>query len=129
MVFKGLPHGVKISISRSIKAAFEKYMEKIEWNEDQFNMLQFINFWKEYAKENSTWNQNLDASLLNDHTFHEELAAKINETIEKVLSEEPTAEQIEELERLIKEQGIKDLTYSCKLEAQYYINSLKNKEK
>ncbi|RLQ94763.1 hypothetical protein [Falsibacillus albus] len=122
-MFKGLSQGVKISITRSISTAFEQYMSRIEWAEDRFNLQDFIQDWKEYIHTNSSWYGKIDEQTKNDPVFHQELANKINETIEKILSEEPTKEQIEEIEELQSQSG-KEFSYSCKAEAKYVAEQL-----
>ncbi|RSK28887.1 hypothetical protein EJF36_19510 [Bacillus sp. HMF5848] len=121
-MLKNLPHGVKISISRSINQAFEQYMNDIKWSEDKFNLQNFMNEWRAYIESNASWFGKVDKELKSNPTFHEELAGKINECINKVLSEEPTSEQIEQLDRLIHETGAPDVSYSCKAEAKFYID-------
>ncbi|MCM3004641.1 hypothetical protein [Priestia koreensis] len=124
-MLKNLPQGTKISITRSIHIAFEQYMSNIQWNENQFDINDFIQQWKQYIEQNASWFKNLDAETKADPIFHEELAVKINETIEKILAEEPTEEQIHKLEELTKSTG-KEIDYSSKLEARYLIDTLSN---
>jgi multidrug efflux pump subunit AcrB len=127
-MLKQLPHGVKISITRSIAAAFEKYMSDIQWNEDKYDLEVFIGQWRVYTDRHSTWFDKVDESIKNDQSFHNELAQKINETIEKILSEEPTEEQIEQLNQLEKDLDL-DVAYSCKAEAKYHIERLEKQLK
>ncbi|TFE04091.1 hypothetical protein [Jeotgalibacillus salarius] len=121
-----LPTGTKISITRSINTALEQYMAEIEWNEDKFSMVEFMNGWSTYITTQASWYQNLEPSVKESPEFHEELANKINETIEKVLEEEPTPAQIERIEQLQLSTGT-DMDYSCKAEAKYVIQSLERK--
>ncbi|WP_108668894.1 hypothetical protein [Peribacillus acanthi] len=123
-MLKELSSGIKISISRSISTAFEQYMNKIEWDEDKANIEEFANDWKEYINKNASWYDKVDDQTKANPTFHEELAVKMNETIEKILTEEPTAEQIEEIEKLAKQLKIEDPSYSCRAEARYVIDKL-----
>jgi translation elongation factor EF-G len=123
-MLKNLPHGTKISISRSITFAFEQYMNNIGWDEQQFNPEQFMQQWRDYIEKHSTWFHYLDEQTKQAPSFHEELAKKINEIMEKVLSEKPTEEQMEKLEQLVKELGVENVTYSCKAEAAYHIERL-----
>lgn len=125
LIFKDLPQGIKVSISRSIKTAFENFMAELNWNDEKFDMQQFILYWQGYAKENSAWNKNIESAILTDAKFHEELAEKINEVIMKVVSEKPTEAQINMLEDLSKRNGLNDIDYSCKAEAQFYIDKFK----
>jgi transketolase len=122
-MFKNLSSGTKISITRSIKTSFEQYMASIQWEEDKFNIENFIQSWRSYITEHASWYKNLDEQTKNDPEFHQELALKINETIEKVLSEDPSADQIEALEEIQKAQGT-DYDFSCKAEAKYLLEKL-----
>jgi hypothetical protein len=124
-VFKDLAPGVKISISRSISKSFEQYMSRIGWDENEFHLENFIKEWREYIIKSSSWYGQISDEIKNDAVFHEELAVKINETINKILNEEPTQEQIEEIERLQEKQG-KEINFSCKMEAKYIIDTQRN---
>jgi hypothetical protein len=122
-MLKNLTSGTKISITRSIKTSFEQYMTSIQWEEDKFNIEDFIQSWRSYITEHASWYKNLDEQTKNDPEFHQELALKINKTIEKVLSEEPSEDQIQSLEELQKEKGT-DFDFSCKAEAKYLLDKL-----
>jgi hypothetical protein len=124
-MFNSLPHGIKISITRSISAAFEQYMKSIQWDEQKYDLEAFVNYWRDYAEKNASWFDKMNEEMKSNPEFHEELAAKINETIEKILTEPPTEEQMKELDRLIQELGIEDIDYTCKTEAKYHIDRLK----
>ncbi|MGF2618203.1 hypothetical protein ACQUWN_21705 [Rossellomorea aquimaris] len=113
-------------MSRSITTSFENYMEKIEWNEDKFNLSQFVEIWKDYISNSASWYKQLSAEQKNDPEFHEDLAKKINEIIEKTFAEPPTSSQIEEIDALQKELNT-DYEYSCKAEAKYVLTFLKKK--
>lgn len=128
-MLKNLSPGVKISISRSISTAFEQYMNSIEWNEEIADMKMFVLQWKEYITQNASWYEKVDETLKTDPAFHEELANKINQTINKILSERPTDDQIEEIEELQKQVSIKEYTYSCRAEARYVIEQLQKELK
>ncbi len=123
-MFNNLPHGVKISITRSIKAAFEQYMRTIKWDENKYNLEAFMQEWKEYATNHASWYNSIEDAIKSNPVFHEELAVKINEIIEKMLTEEPSEEQITELDNLIKEMGIADIDYSCRTKAKYHLERL-----
>ncbi|MDX8361103.1 hypothetical protein ACSVDA_07490 [Cytobacillus sp. Hm23] len=123
-MFKNLPHGIKISISRSISAAFEQYMNKIEWNEEKYDTNDFIQHWRHYADKNASWFDKIEDEIKENPLFHEQLADKINETIEKLLSEQPTNDQIQQIESLVNELQIEDIDYACKSEAKYHIDQL-----
>lgn len=124
-MLKDLAPGIKISISRSISKSFEQYMGRIGWDENKYNLNDFIKEWREYIIHSSSWYSQLSEEMKADPVFHEELAVKINETIEKIFSEEPTPAQIEEIEKLQAKQG-KEFDYSCKMEAKYIIDTYKN---
>lgn len=128
-MLKSLSHGVKISITRSISQAFEQYMNSISWDEKKVDFNKFLQEWRSYSDGNASWFDKIDNSIKSDPTFHEELAEKINETMEKVLSEEPTEEQINEINHLVKALGVDDVNYSCKAESKYHIEQLTNKLK
>jgi len=125
-MFNNLPHGVKISIAKSISLAFEQYMKDIQWDEARYDLEEFIQYWRNYAEENASWFAQIDEQTKASPQFHEELAAKINETIEKIVTEAPTEEQMQELDRLIQTLGIEDIDYSCKTEAKYHTERLKS---
>lgn len=124
-MLKDLAPGIKISISRSISKSFEQYMSRIGWVENKYNLNDFIKEWREYIINSSSWYSQLSEEMKADPVFHEELAVKINETIEKVFNEEPTPAQIEEIEELQTKHG-KEFDYSCKMEAKYIIDTYKN---
>lgn len=122
-MFKDLPTSIKISITRSITVAFERYMKQIQWNEEKFRIEDFIAEWRKYITESSAWYKKLDDKIKADPVFHEELAAKINETIDKLLSDEPTEAQIAQIEQLEKRLG-KEFNISCKTEAKYILENV-----
>ncbi|KAB2490616.1 hypothetical protein ACU3L3_00880 [Priestia endophytica] len=125
-MLKDLPQGVKVSITRSITKAFEDYMSEIKWNESQYSSNAFIDQWKTYIRNNASWFKKIDESMKESPEFHQELAVKINETIQKVITEPPTEEQVAQLERLTKEQGNINVDYSCKAEARFWIHKFVN---
>jgi hypothetical protein len=122
-MLKNFSSGTKISITRSIKTSFEQYMASIQWKEDKFNIEDFILNWRSYITEHASWYKNLDETTKNDPEFHQDLALKINETIERVLSEAPSEDQINTLEGIQKKQGT-DYDFSCKAEAKYLLDKL-----
>lgn len=125
-MIKNLPQGMKISISRSIATSFETYMEKIEWNEKKFDLNEFVEMWRDYITHNASWYKQLSDEQKNDPKLHEDLANKINEITEKILSEEPKEDQVREIESLQKELNT-NYEYTCKAEARYVLNILKSK--
>jgi hypothetical protein len=122
-MFNELSPRIKISITRSISTVFEQYMEKIKWDESKYNLEDFIQEWREYINNHASWFKQVSDETKTNLEFHEGLAVKINETIDKMLSEEPTSEQMEKIDLLQKEQQT-DYSYSCKAEAKYLINYL-----
>jgi hypothetical protein len=122
-MYKKLPHGVKVGITRSIATSFENYMKEIEWNEKKFDIQQFMKQWRQYIQDHPSWINKLDDQLRDHPDFHEALAMKVNEKIADLLNEEPTEEQIYTL----KELHIQDGDSFCKLEAQYHIERAKGK--
>jgi hypothetical protein len=127
-MFKNLSSGTKISITRSIKTSFEQYMASIQWEEDKFAIEDFIQSWRSYITEHASWYKNLDEQTKNDPEFHQELALKINEIIDKVLSEEPSEVQIQSLEEIQKKNGT-DYDFSCKAEAKYLLDKFEASSK
>jgi hypothetical protein len=128
MAFKDLSQGIKISITRSITTSFESYMNGINWNEDKFNMQNFVAEWRKYIINHASWYSQISEATKADPIFHEELAVKINEVINKILSEKPSNAQIDEIVEL-QEQLEEDYDYSCKMEAKYVIEVMKDKLK
>ncbi|RFU67096.1 hypothetical protein D0469_15860 [Peribacillus saganii] len=119
-MFKDLSSGVKISITRSISTVFEHYMAKIDWEESRFSMEAFVVEWQEYITKHASWYNKVDNDIKGNPLFHEEMASKINETINKILSEEPTQEQMDDIKALEAKLG-KEIPFSCRAEARYVI--------
>ena len=120
---KKLTPGIKISITRSISKAFENYMKSIEWDEERLDIRAFVEEWKEYTTHHASWYQKVDEETKQDPAFHKELADKINQTIDRILSEEPDEEQMEII-KLLEEEAGTNHTYSCLAEAKYVIDKL-----
>lgn len=125
-MYKQLSSGVKISITRSISTSFESYLASIGWDEEKFSIEEFVASWQKYFTENAAWFDKVPQEVLVSQEFHEEIAKKIDETIEKVLSEKPTKKQIDSIEKLQKQLGT-NYTYDCKAEAAYVEQLLKEK--
>lgn len=123
-MYKSLPTGVKSSITRSISKNFEKYMEKIEWREDLFQLDDFIAEWKNYIETEASWYEKVPTEVKQSPVFHEEVADKMNQTINKILTEPPTEEQIARIEALQQNMST-NFDYSCKAEAVYVEKKLK----
>ncbi|MFD2446737.1 hypothetical protein ACFSO7_22620 [Bacillus sp. CGMCC 1.16607] len=127
-MFKDLSPGIKSSITRSITTAFEQYMHSIDWKESKFDLPAFIADWRDYIQNQASWYEKVDTETKINPQFHQELAEKINETIDKILSEKPTEAQMDEIENLQKEVR-EEFDYSCKTEAKYVIEKLKEELK
>lgn len=127
-MYKNLPSGIKISITRSISTAFEHYMASIDWEEDRFDMNDFIFFWRAYSEEQGTWFAKVEPEVKEDPGFHEAIAKKINETIEKIISE-PVSEDLAASIEIKQEKLGTSYQYGCKAEAQYVEQRLKEMEK
>lgn len=123
-MYNNLPHGIKISITRSIKVAFENYMESIHWDEDKYNFENFLAEWKKYSEKNASWFENINKEMLNNPTFSEELLEKINDTIKKMIITQPTEDQMKQIDELIEDLGIEDIDYCCKMEADFVLKQL-----
>lgn len=99
-------------------------MNSIQWDEEKANIEHFVQEWKEYIVQHASWYENIDDEIKANPTFHSELADKINQTIDKILNEAPTEEQMTEIEELQKQAGTDEYTYSCRAEARYVIDQL-----
>ena len=127
-MYKQLSSGVKISITRSISTSFEAYLASIGWDEDKFSMENFMAYWQNYFKDNAAWIDKVPPEILLSTEFHEEIAKKIDEVIDKILNEEPTEKQKKEIAKLQKQLGT-DYQFDCKAEAAYVEQLLKDKLK
>lgn len=124
-MYKQLPTGVKSSITRSISIVFEKYMASIEWAEDRFSMEDFSLAWGEYIKS-ASWTDKVSQEYMLHPDFHEEIAKKMNQVIDKILNEPPSEDQIARIE-IMQEQFDTHYDYACKAEASYVESILKQK--
>lgn len=124
---KDLTTGVKSSITRSIKTVFENYMASISWDENRFHMEDFIHQWRTYINESGTWNDKVSDEVKQSSAFHEEVANKMNQVIDKILNEPPSEEQIARIE-IMQEDLNTHYSYACKAEAVYVENQLKQKQ-
>ena len=125
-MYKQLSSGIKISITRSISTSFEAYLASIGWEEDKFSMEDFMASWQEYFKTNAAWIDKIPQEILLSTEFHEEIAKKIDEVMDKILTEPPTEKQIETIDAL-QAQLKTNYSYSCKAEAAYIEQLLKEK--
>ncbi|MGB3261067.1 hypothetical protein [Paenisporosarcina sp.] len=126
-MYKELPTGVKSSITRSIKTVFENYMASIEWSENRFKMEDFIQAWRIYISESASWTDKVSEECKQDPAFHEEVAKKMNQVIDKTLNEPPSEEQVAKIE-MMQEQLDTHYDYACKAEAAYVESILKEKQ-
>lgn len=124
IMLKDLPRGTKVSITNSIKTAFELYMRNLEWDLEAYSWDDFLAEWKSYNEQYASWQSTVEDSILNSEQFHQELATKMNADITKILNDDPTEDQIQQIEQLVKELKVEDPSYSCKLEAKYHIERL-----
>lgn len=127
-MYKQLSSGVKISITRSISTSFEAYLASISWDEDKFSMEDYMVSWQNYFKDNAAWIDKVPTEVLLSADFHEEIAKKMDEVINKMLNEAPTEKQKKEIDKLQKQLGT-DYQFDCKAEAAYVEQLLKNKLK
>lgn len=125
MKYKDLSAGIKSSITRSISTAFELYMAKIGWDEESFNMENFIKEWQVYISETASWYEKVPVELKESTEFHEEIAKKINATMEKILSEPVSEDLIASIE-IMQESLNTHYKYGCKAEALYVQSVLKD---
>lgn len=127
-MYKQLSSGIKISITRSISTSFELYLASIGWDEEKFSMEDFVKSWQNYFKENAAWYDKVPQEVLVSEEFHTEVAKKMDEVISKILNEQPTQKQIDDIAALQQQLGT-NYTYGCKAEATYIEQLLKEKLK
>ncbi len=125
-MFKSLSPNLKSSITRSITLTFEQYMTEIEWNSDRYDMEDFMKRWSEYITEKALWYEKIPDDVKHATQFHEEIAVRINEVIQKALSEPPSEDQIATIEQMQEAHNTKYL-YECKAEAAFVEAELKKK--
>lgn len=126
-MYKELSAGVKSSITRSITSVFENYMASIAWDENRFQMEDFIHAWRTYINESSTWTDKVSDEVKQSPAFHEEVAKKMNQVIDKILNEPPSEQQIANIE-IMQEEMNTHYDYACKAEAAYVESLLKQKQ-
>ena len=127
-MYHELPTGTKSSITRSISKAFELYMAKIGWDEKLFSIEDFIKSWQSYIQESASWYEKVPLEIKESQEFHEEMANKINATIEKILSEPVHEDLIASIEMKQNELNT-HYKYGCKAEALYVESVLKEMQK
>ena len=127
-MYNELSSGIKSSITRSITKAFEIYMTNIRWDEELFNIEDFVKSWQLYIVESATWIEKVPQEVKENPKFHEELALKINASIEKILSEPVNEELIASIENM-QDKLDTQFKYGCKAEALYVESLLKEMQK
>ncbi|WP_342600153.1 hypothetical protein MHB48_03390 [Psychrobacillus sp. FSL H8-0483] len=127
-MYNDLSSGIKSSITRSISKAFELYMAKIGWDENSFTMEDFVKSWQEYITESASWYDKVPLEVKESTDFHEEVAKKINASIEKILAE-PVHENLIASIEVMQNKLNTHYKYGCKAEALYVESVLKELEK
>jgi len=127
-MYNELSSGIKSSITRSITKAFEIYMTNIKWNEELFNIEDFVKSWQLYIVESATWYEKVSQEVKESPDFHEEIALKINATIEKTLAEPVNEDLIASIE-ILQNNLNTHFKYGCKAEALYVEALLKEMQK
>lgn len=127
-MYKELPATVKSNITRSISNVFQQYMATIQWSENKFKMEDFVLKWRNYINESPFWVNKISEECKQHTEFHEEIAKKINQVIEKILNEPPSEDQVAKIE-IMQEESNTHFNYACKAEAIYVESLLKEKQK
>lgn len=125
-MYNDLSPNIKSSITRSITQTFEQYMSDIQWEEDLYDIEDFIESWREYITTKALWYTKIPDDMKRASKFHEDLAQRINEVIQRVISEPPSEEQIANIE-IMQDKLNTHFTYDCKAEAVYVETMLKNR--
>lgn len=123
-MYKALTPSVKSNITKSISKVFEKYMKRIEWKEESFHLRDFMNTWKTYIENEAKWYKQVPDEVKAAPEFHESIAEKINQTIDRVLKEPPSEEQVARIE-IMQESLHTSYDYACRAEADFIENKLK----
>lgn len=123
-MYKNLSPNLKSSITRSITQTFEQYMETIEWSTSKFSIEDYMSSWREYITTKALWYAEISDEIKVSPEFHEELATRINEVINRILEDPPTEEQIAKIQ-MMQEKLNTHYTYDCKAEAAYVERLLK----
>jgi len=93
-------------------------MTDIAWSEDKFRIEDFISSWQKYITTKALWYTEIPDEVKNDVEFHEELAARINDIIARILQDPPTDNQIAKIQ-MMQEKLNTHYQYDCKAEAAY----------
>lgn len=123
-MYENLSPNLKSSITRSITQTFEQYMESIKWSESTFNIEDYMSSWREYITTKALWYSEISDSVKLSPQFHEEIATRINDVINRILEDPPTEEQIATIQ-MMQEKLDTHYTYQCKAEAAYVERLLK----
>lgn len=99
-------------------------MEGIEWSESKFSIEDYMSSWREYITTKALWYSEISDQVKVSAEFHEELAGRITEVINRVLEDPPTEEQIANIQ-MMQEKLNTHYTYDCKAEAAYVERLLK----
>ncbi|MEZ7172483.1 hypothetical protein [Sporosarcina sp. OR05] len=122
-MFKNLSPNIKSSITRSITQTFEQYMASIAWDEELYSIEQFVATWREYITTKALWYSKIPEDIKQHPSFHEDLAQRINEVIQRILNEPPSEDQIASIQ-MMQEKLDTHYTYGCKAEANFVENLL-----
>lgn len=123
-MYKNLSPNVKSSITRSITQTFEQYMDSIEWSASEFSIEDYMESWREYITTRALWYEEISDEMKLNPKFHEELAERINQVINRILEDPPTEEQVAKIQ-MMQEQLNTHYTYESKAEAAYIERLLK----
>ena len=124
-MYNNLSPNIKNSITRSITKTFEQYMSDIAWSEEKFKIEDFIARWKEYITTKALWYSKIPDEIKINPAFHEELAVRINDIIDRILQDPPTDEQIARIQTM-QENLDTYYEYDCKAQAAYVESLLKS---
>ncbi len=123
-MYKNLSPNLKSSITRSITQTFEQYMTDINWSEKKFSIEDYLANWREYITTKALWYTQISDEVKVNPEFHEALASRINQVIERILEDPPTDEQIANIQQM-QEKCNTHHSYDCKAEAAYVERLLK----
>ncbi|AQU80289.1 hypothetical protein ACQKDD_10005 [Planococcus kocurii] len=125
-MYKSLPPSVKSSITKSISKVFEKYMTQIEWQEEKYQLVDFLAAWKAYIENEAKWYKQVPEETKLAPAFHESIAERINQTIERIVNEPPSEEQVARIEAK-QELLHTSYDYACRAEADFIEEKLVKK--
>ncbi|WP_432363728.1 hypothetical protein [Sporosarcina sp. UB5] len=125
-MYNDLSPNIKSSITRSITQTFEQYMSDIAWDEELYDIEDFIDSWREYITTKALWYERISDDMKANPKFHEDLAQRINEVIQRIISEPPSEEQIANIQ-IMQEKLDTHYSYDCKAEAVFVESLLKDR--